>query len=124
MVKKIGNIITLIAWCGSLFADTSISMQLLDHNGQPTKQVAVGVPFALEVVVSGQQGALEIPAIKGLQSFLVEDKTHVSTINSVINGERTTKKIFQFRVRADKQGNYTVGPAYSIADNQRIQSNI
>lgn len=134
MVRKIGNTIVMLVWCCSLYAtiindndrqaNATITMRLLDHNGEAVNQVAVGVPFILEVTVSSQQGAIEVPAVRGLQSFVVEHQTQVSTINSVMNGVRSTKKIFQYHMRADKQGSYTIGPASSIVDNQRIQSSL
>jgi BatD DUF11 like domain len=124
MVKKIGNSIALMLWSFIVCADNSVSMRILDSNGDPIMHAVERIPFVLEVMVSSQDGSAQTPEIKGLHQFSVEDKTHVSTINSIINGEHSTKKIFRFVLRADKQGRYSIGPAYTLIDKQRVQSNV
>jgi BatD DUF11 like domain len=129
MDRKIGNIFFITSMLSHVLFGGAVQlrMQVLDNNGQQAEQVAAQVPFMIEVAVvshDSTHNVVEIPTIEGIKQFVVENKTHVSTINSIINGQHTSKKIYRFVVRAEKQGLYTVGPAYIMLNSLRVRSNI
>jgi hypothetical protein len=125
MVKRIGKYLySFIFVINSYsFAEEYITLSACDMNGQAIAQAVVGVPFILEVNVVSQDNIPGTPHIAGLNQWVVEDKEHVSTINSLINGVRSTKKIFQYQVRADKPGSYTIGPAEIVIKKNHVRSN-
>lgn len=124
MDKKIGSIFFLIfLYVFSSYSD-EITLQALDVNGQHLTQPMATIPFIFEACVTSQNSIPGTPQIAGLQNVTVEDKGHVSTINTIVNGIRSTKKIFQYRIVIDKPGFYTFGPALLINNKRRLQSNI
>jgi hypothetical protein len=124
MDKKIGKIVFLFfLYCFSLGAD-EIILQALDMNGKSITQAVTNMPFILEVRVTSQNSIPGTPQVAGLEHVSVDDKGHVSTINSIINGVRSTKKIYQYHVLIDKPGIHTFGPALLVSNKRRLQSNI
>lgn len=125
MVKKIGSLFLFILFniCVCL-AEDQIDLKGLDINGDPLNIAVVGEPFLLEVRVTSQDSIPGIPQVTGIQNLHVEDKAHVSTINSIVNGVRSMKKIYRYRVSSDKPGISTIGPALLINNKQRLQSNV
>lgn len=124
MDKKIGRIIFLFfLYSCSIIAD-EIALQALDMNGKAITQAVTNMPFILEVRVTSQNSIPGTPQIAGLEHVSVDDKGHVSTINSIINGVRSTKKIYQYHVIIDKSGVHTFGPALLVSNKRRLQSNI
>ncbi|MEX0940446.1 MAG: BatD family protein [Candidatus Babeliales bacterium] len=125
MAKKIGSLFLILFYIPLCFA-AHITMQLMDSAGDTVQQVAVNVPFFIEVAVTSEDSlnsTISVPSIEGLKPFIIEEKTHVSTINSIINGKRSIKKIFRFILRAEKQGAYLIGPAHTTINNRRVSSN-
>jgi hypothetical protein len=111
MVKKIGSFLLISIALYTTAAQGAFALRALDLNGQSLEKGAVGVPFALELVITDQQHVQSSPAIKGLEKLHIQEQGLVSTIQTVINGVRSHKKVYRYIVRADKEGTYTLGPA-------------
>ena len=126
MVKKIGNLficaLTFLQIATICAAPTSVSIAVLDHNGRPSKQVAVGIPFLIEVTVQGEDVA-GTPQVDRIGQFHIKDQS-MSTMRTTINGVTTIKKISRYTMRADKEGVFTLGPAKMQTSQGMIQSTL
>lgn len=124
MVKKIGELfiflLTTLHFAIICAISTSISIAVLDHNGRPTKQVAVGIPFLIEVTVQGEDVA-GTPNVDRIGQLHIQDQS-MSTMRTTINGVTTIKKIYRYKMRADKEGVFTIGPAKIQTSQGVIQS--
>ena len=126
---KIGSmvlaILSFVIACvdNTVFAQERITLHAIDSNGDQTSTVAAQVPFELEITIESSNGNTHIPQIKGIKQFIVEDKTHASTINTIINGVRSVKNIYRYVVRAAQEGTYEIGPAYLDKHSSSVESN-
>lgn len=125
MDKRTGSLFLLFYFLIPLYSvGVQVSMRVLNSDDQVTERVALNVPFVVEVAVSDEQGSIQTPQMTGIKQFILEDKGHVSTINTIINGHRSTKKIYRFSVRAARKGIFSLGPAHILIGNQRIRSDV
>jgi BatD DUF11 like domain len=125
MDKKIGNLLLVLSLGLPIIGRaTDVSMRILDSDDQVTECVTVDVPFAVEVTITDGPTSIQTPQIAGMKQFVLEDKGHVSTINTVFNGVRSSKKVYRFTLHAPRKGIFSLGPAHVLVDNQRIKSDI
>lgn len=125
MVAKIGKLTFLIFYVFSCCAD-QITMQIVDTDGEQLQQVAVNMPFVIEISVTMQDGSSitnTAPEIAGIKQLSIDEKTHASSINSIINGHRSYKKIYRFIAHAERIGRFSIGPATVTINNKLIRSN-
>ncbi len=108
-ISRMGVIVGNILWLlglGSSFLSAAVTLKLLDEDDHVLKQVQVGRPFYLEVVLVGGSKLDEAPHIEGLNQFSLGEQ---SWRYEMINGATTIK--YRYAVTAKKQGIFTVGPA-------------
>ncbi len=119
VMKIVGNIV-FVVYSLLFFAigHAGINMRVMSMDGMPIKQAGVGEPFLLEVYVDNVGRSSQQPNIQGLDSFIVHNNgIYMSTVNS-----RSTIR-YKYKVRSDKQGLYTLGPASIDVNGNTITSN-
>ncbi len=137
MVKKIGKktYFLLIGACLSflycidlLAAKTpTISLQLVDQQGRYISKIGVGMPFSVQVTVSGDSRSLPKPEIKGIEQFAAgTGRSGISSSTQIqsINGVTTVSEQSSMQARVNKQGIFEVGPATIECNGQTISSEI
>ena len=128
MEKKAGKIlIFLLLVSQSLFgSDSSIVLRMQDMNHKPIDQAMCQAPFILQVELKNLDeytDAVLMRYIPGIESFK-SSRSMVSHNVSIDNGKKTTKNVFDFILRADAKGNFTVGPLILTDKNGRsVKSN-
>ncbi|MGB8468044.1 MAG: BatD family protein [Candidatus Babeliales bacterium] len=112
-VKKLSTKMALFIVSVFLCADISalVTLRCIDHTGDEIAQAAINAPFIVEVSVESTDGDSDTPEVTGIKQFIVQDKTHASTVNTIINGRRSVQKVYRFFVQATHEGTYTIGPA-------------
>src|SRR5437660_1604292 len=123
MVRRIGKFFLLLSAMLIHAQEPSITISIHDPNGAPLSQAVVGVPFNVQVTIVADELKGQAPVVAGLKSFQVDNYGLQSTIHSSINGVSSTKKIFGYLVRIDKEGSYKLGPASIMIDNKKVISN-
>ena len=93
-----------------------VELKIMALDGAPLEAVGIGVPFLLEVTVSGRD-VNQKPKIAGLNSLLVQ--TAGSRVY-MFNGE--TSSAYTYKVRIDKPGSYVLGPATVFINGLQEQS--
>lgn len=123
MDKRIGNIIFLLMQCSIMAASVlDIQLRVKDAQGKALSRAVIHIPFVVEVIVTADDNGMYKPMLDGISKFHVEDQALVSTISSTINGVSSVKKIYRYVLRPDKEGTFTIGPAYIDYNNQRFSS--
>lgn len=110
--KKIGSIafvLCMLATFVACAADPRIFLTLQDINGDALEQAAAGVPFIVEVVIQGLEGAVDSLTIQGAEKFASARQGVTQSIQT-INGVTTSKMIHRFAMRIDSSGTYQLGP--------------
>lgn len=98
--------------------NADLSLKLFDTNHVPLNQAGAGHPFLIEVSVSDVASIGQTPQIEGLDQFVVKNSgVRITSING-----KTTGK-FNFEVRIDTPGTYTVGPALLMDRGNELRSN-
>lgn len=117
MDKRIGKIL-LACLLGSTLvcADQSIKLYLQDMDQNPIRQAEIAVPFLLQVVAENIENADYPDSIDGFDQFQVT-RYGASQSTSIINGQKSERKIFNYVLKSDKPGSYKIGPV-SIKDSQ------
>ena len=112
LVKKIGNVVTIIVFLFSASLNAQPRVDLLVTNGQgdQLEEVAAGAPFIIQVNVIDGDNTIQIPKIHGIDEF-VQGHVRTSSRFTTINGATSSTRSFYFSVRADDQGLFTIGPA-------------
>lgn len=121
-MRIIGRV--LIACCiVQLQAD--VLLKIVDRNGNKIKQVGVGVPFVVRLDIDRFANDDKRPEIKGLDTpdIKVEYSGTSSTIQNV-SGHVTVDRVFNYTVRIDKPGKYTIGPAIVRIQGGNVESNV
>lgn len=99
------------------FAHADISLRVRDGNGRQVKEVVVGEPFILEVVLDGEHGSARNPTVEGLHFFAPAGRqTKMQTINGV------TTFYYLYTLTAKKTGTYEIGPAETVYNGSKIKS--
>ena len=120
MDKRIGKIL-LACLLGSTLvcADQSIKLYLQDMDQNPIRQAEIAVPFLLQVVAENIENADYPDSIDGFDQFQVT-RYGASQSTSIINGQKSERKIFNYVLKSDKPGSYKIGPV-SIKDSQGLK---
>ena len=93
-----------------------LELKIQSIEGVPLEQVGVGVPFLVDVTASGRD-TRQKPEIAGLETF---DVNQTGMRVFTINGD--TSITFTYKVRIDKPGTYTIGPATMVLNGRPVQS--
>ena len=126
MEKIIGKLICIFLLCGmsGLFAKSeSVVLEVQDINHEPIKQVEQAVPFILQMAISNFDFEKEPDYILGFENFEVS-RGGTSQRTSIINGVKKVQSIYNFVLKSNKKGSYSIGPvSLRNSQNQTIQSN-
>ncbi|KKP35671.1 MAG: hypothetical protein UR26_C0003G0144 [candidate division TM6 bacterium GW2011_GWF2_32_72] len=106
-----------------LASEPKLVLRALDANGRATKKFSIGVPFILNVSISGVEKDVERPVIESLENYKYSFGGSSSSIN-IINGHTTSKRDFQYQIRIDQEGEHNLGPAKISWDGKIISSNV
>ena len=93
-------------------ADGSIIFRMHDMNHKPIDQAMCQAPFVLQVELKNLDDYTDtvlMRYIPGIENFK-SSRSISSRDISIDNGKKTTKNVFDFILRSDKKGNFTVGP--------------
>lgn len=122
MDKRIGKIIMMLVLSGaSLFATEKVTLQLQDIHFDDLHRVEMSEPFVLQVVAED----VEIPQpdyIPGFENFQV-NPAGVSHHTSSINGVTTKQVTFNYILKIDKKGTYSLGPLSVDSNGAKLMSN-
>lgn len=114
IVGKYGCLIAVLWGC---VAYAPIGLRLRDENGRQVKQVTVGYPFMVEVVLDGEHGSARNPTLEGLHQFSPAGRqTKIQTVNGV------TTAGYLYTLTANKAGTYDVGPASIVYNGATVVS--
>ena len=117
MDKRIGKILlTCLLGSTLVCVDQSIKLYLQDVDQNPIRQAEIAVPFLLQVVAENIENADYPDSIDGFDQFQVT-RYGASQSTSIINGQKTERKIFNYILKSDKPGSYKLGPV-TIKDSQ------
>lgn len=126
MDRKIGkNILScfLLTSFFYIYSQTTIELKLFDVNEEPLSKAAVGVPFIVDVIITNQSSfdASDIQ-IAGIDQFVLQGRNHVSTVNTIVNGVSSYKKIVRYTLIGKKEGFFTLGPVSVQLNGKKVQS--
>lgn len=116
MDKKIGKLVMLfvLSWAWLSYADSKLSLHVTDMQFDELVQVEEAEPFILQVIA--QDLNIDQPQyIPGFENFQVS-LAGTSQRTSTINGQTSHEMIFNYVLKIDKKGSYTIGPL-SVDDN-------
>jgi hypothetical protein len=106
MAKIVGKIVAVLM-CITSISCAAISLRVTDRQGVPIKEVVVGESFNLEIVASG---AMRDFQLDDLDSAIVLSGQQTKS-SQYVNGVTTNKH--SFSARANKVGEYTIGPVHA-----------
>ncbi len=115
MEKKVGKLIVYILLMVSNFiiaSESSIVLSMQDMNHKPITQAMCKAPFVLQVELKNLDGYTDIHLmqyITGIENFK-SSQSMTSHNVSIDNGKKTVKTFYNFILRSDKKGKFTVGP--------------
>lgn len=123
MVQKIGKSFFLsgLLFC-SLFADSGVLLRVMDMNGQQLTTLGLGVPFIVDVEISGEGAGISEPDVKTSPAIALMPGGTSSSVRT-INGHTTVKKNYRYQATVDREGTYLIGPASVEKDGTQIASN-
>lgn len=105
----------------SIVAAPTITMRLTDTSGHTVHEAVIGTPFLLEAIVEGDQHDVQTVNVAGLSQFHAQNYGTMSSITQV-NGIMTVKKTYRYKLRCNKTGRFTVGPAMAPTQQGIIRS--
>jgi len=106
MEKIVGRIVVALV-CVMHVSCAALSLRITNSQGMPLKEVVVGESFNIEVVSSGAMRDFEIEDLDPSVVLLGQQ----SKMSQYVNGAVTMK--YSFGARADKVGQYTIGPVHA-----------
>ena len=116
MEKKVGKIIIsvfLLLLCNVFVAsESSIILSMQDMNHKPITQAMCKAPFILQVELKNLDGYTDVHLmqyISGIDNFK-SSRSMTSHNASMHNGKKIVKTFYNFVLRADKKGKFTLGP--------------
>ena len=118
MEKMVGNVINRIAVFILLVSnyiiasDSAIILSMQDMNHKPISQAMCQSPFMLQVELKNIDGYTDVHLmqyITGIENFK-SSRSMTSHNVSIDNGKKTVKTFYNFVLRADKKGKFTLGP--------------
>ncbi|HSW73693.1 MAG TPA: BatD family protein [Candidatus Limnocylindria bacterium] len=117
MEKIAGKLLVLFLVLYNVANFASITLRALDGRGNVIDAVQAGKVFTLEIRLDDQDAHAQDPHIQGVnQLTMMGRQTNVQ----VFNGVRSMRYIY--KVRIEKPGTYTVGPAFVTVNNQQKKS--
>jgi len=125
MKKIIGKFFVVVLFLSvtvGLYAQYA-QLTVTNLDGNPCKQVYVGIPFVVSLYVEGGANDDKQPEILGLQRFNWQFEGTSSTI-STVRGFMKVDRTYRYRVRIDKAGDYILGPAHLKTQGDTIESNV
>jgi hypothetical protein len=117
MEKKVGNLLLFLLLASKiLFAsDAAIILRMQDMNHKPIDQAMCQAPFILQIELVNLEGYSDsriVRDLNGLDNFKTSKAMTKSHAVSIDNGKKITKVLYDFVLRSDKKGTFTVGPLY------------
>jgi len=129
MEKKVGSavIFLLLLISHGIFAsESSIILSMQDMNHKPITQAMCKAPFMLQIELKNIDGYTDVHLMQyltGIDNFKAS-RSMTSQNISIDNGKQTIKTFYNFVLRADKKGKFTVGPLQlKDKSGQTIRSN-
>jgi hypothetical protein len=98
-------------------APTTISLKITDLDNNALKEAGAGQSFLLHVIAKDVQNTAQYPDIKGIENIHIRNAGFQM---NMINGN--TSITYQYRVRIDTPGTYTLGPAQLVNNNTLVNS--
>lgn len=115
-MEKIVGKITALALCLIHLSCAGLSLRITDRVGIPLKEIVAGESFNIEIVAAGPMRDFELEELnEGI--VLTGQRTQSSQF---VNGMVTTK--YAFGARADKIGEFTIGPAHAEINGTKEKS--
>jgi hypothetical protein len=128
MEKKVGKILFVFLLVSNYIAasQASIILRMQDMNHKPIDQAMQQVPFILQVELKNLDAYTDLHLIQyitGIENFKASRSITSHNI-SIDDGKKTTKYFYNFILRSDKKGKFTLGP-FHLKDTagNLIQSN-
>jgi hypothetical protein len=115
-MEKIVGKITALALCLIHISCAGISLRITDRMGVPLKEIVAGESFNIEVAASGPMRDFQLDELHD-GVVLTGQRTQSSQF---VNGVVTTK--YAFGARADKIGEFTIGPAQAEVGGNKEKS--
>src|ERR1700733_7375 len=109
-------LLMFFTWIVSLDA-TSISLKITDLDNNLLKEAGAGQPFLLQVIVKDAQNTAQYPDLQGIDNIYIRNAGFQM---NMVNGN--TSITYQYRVRIDTPGTYTLGPAQLTSNNPVVTS--
>ncbi len=107
-------------------ASSEIILSMQDMNHKPIKQAMCQAPFILQVELRNLDGYTDVHLMQyilGIENFKAS-RSMTSRNISIDNGKKTVKTLYNFVLRSDKKGNFTLGPlGLKDASGNLIRSN-
>lgn len=106
MATTAGKLLRVLLFLSFNFYAADITLKLASMDRTPLKEAGVGQPFLLLVAVNNASNTAQYPNLKGI------DNLHVRQNGFQMNmANGTTSITYQYQVRIDTPGTYTLGPA-------------
>lgn len=122
------NIIGKIIICTFAFIVGSTvgqaTLTVTDLEGYQLKQIGIGMPFLLRLHIDRFANDTKEPTIDGMKidDLHIEYQGTTSSIQQMA-GQMTVSRSFLYKVRIDKEGTYTLGPAHIAVQGGTVDSN-
>jgi hypothetical protein len=114
----IGKLLFVIFSISSLVYPVSLDLKLASMDGGILKEAGAGQPFMAYVTVQDAQNVSNRPNLQHPLNIQVRANGYQM---NMINGATTI--VYQFQMRIDTPGVYTIGPATLVHESQTMQSN-
>jgi BatD DUF11 like domain len=129
MEKKVGKVVAFLLLLASNYivaSESSIVLSMQDMNHKPITQAMCKAPFILQVELKNLDGYTDVHLmqyISGIDNFK-SSRSMTSHNVSMYNGKKIVKTFYNFVLRADKKGKFTLGPLIlNDKIGQQIKSN-
>jgi hypothetical protein len=127
--KKFGKdclalaLVLILGWVSSsLFSSANLYANITIELSIDKKQLTLEDELTVQVIVQGASDLDNLPDILNTQKFQVQESGSSSQI-TVINGDTTIQKIFNFILRPTVEGVFNIGPARVALNGQTLISN-
>jgi hypothetical protein len=113
LLKALGLFLTL----GCVPSYPDIILKITTMEGTALQEVGAGQPFLLNVIVDNVQDTTQHPTLQNIENiFIRQSGYHMTTINNV------STLTYQYNVRIDNPGIYTIGPARITESDKTLES--
>jgi len=123
MDRKIGKILSCLFFFFATLSATApnLNLRVTDTNGKVMQEAVLGVPFLLEVIVKGDEKDIQSINVSGLNQFHAQNYGTMSSITQM-NNATSIKKTYRYKLRSNRLGSFTLGPAYAATAQGMIRS--